>query len=283
MKFFADLEAGDRNVESCHWPKLNHVSGVRHVNAANRLSLTSLANQHYDLFKLQPFSPTLKTLSSNADMARTSLNDRVQALPAELFKYIRDFVFTAPSGRIIDVTCSNCTRSMENQLQVDRATREAFARTYYGNNTFLMPRPRDLGSWLHLLPEPHRQSLTAVRVIAGEITEFEAEGTYTKWWWDLKSLLVEQGCRSVLKDVDLELHHGDSKAVTHQGDVHLGGTKYVSFGGRVRTGDTNVASRSEFRTWEIDYVAKEKWEEVNHRDESITAFGHGWSCGTTSV
>lgn len=82
------------------------------------------------------------------------LIERTQSLPPELFNNFRDMVFSVePSTKVIART----TRPPV-QLAVDRATRAAFAKDYFGNGSRSRFEPgarRVLRRWLVSLAKEH--------------------------------------------------------------------------------------------------------------------------------
>ena len=110
------------------------------------------------------------------------LSRRVQSLPQELFAQIYNEVFTGPAGKAI----INVDESYKppHQLQVSRASREQFARSYYSDTLFIFKgvdlKDLEWGSncfvsygtygglvpWLSSLPISHKELLRNVRFVS---------------------------------------------------------------------------------------------------------------------
>ena len=85
----------------------------------------------------------------------------VQGLPPELYNTIYEFTFS-PSTDTINVTRS-CRPPSE--LQVDRTSREFFARQYYGNSKFITTDMDITVHWLRVLRLQHLQYLQDVKLL----------------------------------------------------------------------------------------------------------------------
>ena len=93
------------------------------------------------------------------------LNERIHALPPELFNRINDFVFTAePGNRIVD---RNYKPSQ--LLSVSKSTRLRFAQSVYGSaSTFVFHDVELLARWLAALDPIHKSMLQKVQYRSGE-------------------------------------------------------------------------------------------------------------------
>lgn len=98
----------------------------------------SLSRQPPTCFNL---SPTLSNLRLQHVFTMDSLATKVHILPTELFDEIYDNVFTA-SPDTIPITNSYRPPAL---LQVNRASRQDFAATYYGNGNILYLAMSTLG------------------------------------------------------------------------------------------------------------------------------------------
>lgn len=93
-----------------------------------------------------------------------SLASLVQGLPAELYQEIYDLTFTTGAGE----HSIKQNYKPPNCLQVNRSTRESFARSYYGeDSTFLVDGPADriCAKWINRLPDAHAAMLSEIRVV----------------------------------------------------------------------------------------------------------------------
>ena len=87
------------------------------------------------------------------------LAQRLQRLPQELYDKVYDFTFTP-----VDTTQIRINRGYAppSTLQVDRKSREEFAKTYYSTASF---HGRDLfliNGWVHSLSEEHQDLLRSI-------------------------------------------------------------------------------------------------------------------------
>ncbi len=101
-------------------------------------------------------------------------NRRVQALPQELIDEIRDLAFTTRGGTF-NMQASTYTSKAPPRLSVSKATRDHFAKSYYGNSLFIFTDDRDLGKWLDSIDEAHLGMIRTVRVAKG------------RWVYDFKT------------------------------------------------------------------------------------------------
>lgn len=86
---------------------------------------------------------------------------RVQNLPPELFLQIYEKVFTAQTvSRHIDKRYK-----LPRLLQVNRASRDRFASTYYSNTVFTFKEPKECLKWLMSLTHQHLSSLREIRCL----------------------------------------------------------------------------------------------------------------------
>lgn len=93
------------------------------------------------------------------------LNERIHALPPELFNRINDFVFTAePGNRIVDGSYKP-----SQLLSVSKSTRLRFAQSVYGSaSTFVFHDVEFLVRWLAALDPIHKAMLQKVQYRSGE-------------------------------------------------------------------------------------------------------------------
>lgn len=83
----------------------------------------------------------------------------LQALPAELFHNIYELTFTPRTDKV-DITKSY---RPPIELQIDRASRQLFARKYYGSNKFFTGNAIALVHWLRHLRVERIERLADVR------------------------------------------------------------------------------------------------------------------------
>lgn len=88
------------------------------------------------------------------------LGQLLQGLPQELYDSIYDYVFTTDAE---EVSITSDYRPPA-QLQVTRASRNLFARTYYREPTFICHKSDDplLLKWLRALPAEHASHLRRI-------------------------------------------------------------------------------------------------------------------------
>lgn len=97
------------------------------------------------------------------------LVEQVQSLPQELFDKIYDLTFTSESQRMPDpVWDARCversSHMLPSTLQVSRATRAAFAETFYGEGTTFYVSWEAVGAWISPLASEHVSLLEDVRI-----------------------------------------------------------------------------------------------------------------------
>lgn len=105
------------------------------------------------------------------------LAERLQVLPSELFNKIYNAAFA------IDATTCNVTSDYKppTLLQVDKASREAYAETYYSNIRFDFTSCELCCKWLASLSLNHHKLLTKIRLIRSNLHEtFEDDLKGTK-------------------------------------------------------------------------------------------------------
>ena len=116
----------------------------------------------------------------------TTLKELVQALPAELYDEIYNFIFTADDGNKIYI---NKSYKPPATLQVSRVTRKFFAESYYFHSIFIIPRDlREEGaSWLESLTASHRAMFNGIRIVEKSGKRIHKdEGDI---WFDIERLL----------------------------------------------------------------------------------------------
>lgn len=97
-------------------------------------------------------------------MAHDSLPALVQALPAELYNEIFELTFTSQFDRTNSRTIDN-NYQPPNFLQINRATRAKFAKTYYGQGSiFYVPKPLLRKFFFSIHPGYARQ-IAEIRVV----------------------------------------------------------------------------------------------------------------------
>lgn len=93
-------------------------------------------------------------------MANNSLPALVQALPAELYDEIPNLTFTVSTdSRTIDIAYQP-----PKLLQVNRASRELFAKSYYGQRSTFYIHKDLLKAFVTSLPTVHLTQITEIRI-----------------------------------------------------------------------------------------------------------------------
>lgn len=115
--------------------------------------------------------------------------ERIQSLPPELFNLVRNYVFTAVQGEIVNVNKGyNKDYKPPSSLQVSKATRRQFSRSYYGRGPIFECEDFNLlCKYLASLTPLHRGLLQRMRIMTSipaltvEVSrkEFDSEG----WPW----------------------------------------------------------------------------------------------------
>ena len=113
------------------------------------------------------FSPPVSShLSKHQRTIMKTFQERVQALPAELYNEIYDLTFTNTSK----VQRIDQNTKPPSALQINRALREKFAQSYYGNNTIFYISITHVSKWLFSLQPTHVHKLTTLRIQNRELT-----------------------------------------------------------------------------------------------------------------
>ena len=108
------------------------------------------------------------TPQASTNMAQRTLAECVQGLPAELFNYVLDLTLTINA----DTFTLDNNYKPPVQLQIDRASREEIAETYYGETTFIINRFRDFSKsakFVESLPTEHVKLVKTIRCSAVQL------------------------------------------------------------------------------------------------------------------
>jgi hypothetical protein len=92
-----------------------------------------------------------------------SFDQRVQALPAELFNNIHDLVFVAiASNRVISIDDEYHPPVV---LQVDTVFRDQCSKLYYHNSEFVASNPLVMVKWVLSLSRRHRRMIGSMKLV----------------------------------------------------------------------------------------------------------------------
>jgi hypothetical protein len=95
-----------------------------------------------------------------------AFDDRVQALPPELFNEIRDLVLTCPlSENEISI---NKKYRLPAQFHVSKELRRRFSKAFFETFTFSFPDGLTLVKWLLSLERPHRNMIRGLYLVVEE-------------------------------------------------------------------------------------------------------------------
>lgn len=86
--------------------------------------------------------------------------DLLQALPREVFDLIYEMTFTRHSG----LRHISADSKRPQRLQIDRKSRELFAKSWYGRDSIFVMNLEAAGPWLKSLPSRHFNMLTEIRL-----------------------------------------------------------------------------------------------------------------------
>ena len=109
-----------------------------------------------------------------------TLEELVQALPAELYTEIYDLTFDGTGEHRI-----KRKYKPPSCLQVSRATRKTFAQTYYGGASIFLIHHKAVNccvKWIVRLPQSHAHLITEIRVVEEPARRLLVPGSSYREW-----------------------------------------------------------------------------------------------------